>query len=261
MGYLFKLQPLRVVFAWKGMWQYWKLAIPGLLQICLEWWILEAVSLLCGILPDPKLAIGASYIVLTLESLAVMGWLAVLVFNSVRVGFFVGADNVLSAKRAAQVGILSSLSLSVFLSILVILLRKQIPLIYTSDPEIVQLTSDLLYVLAAVLPVDALNNCMGGIMGGLGLQRKAAICQLIGYYLIGMPLAVILVFVVKAQGKGVFWLWGGVFCSMLSSCCLQAFILFKYDWQDAVADALERIEAEKSSRKISNSSETQALLA
>eukprot|EP00475_Leptophrys_vorax_P044309 TRINITY_DN8833_c0_g3_i1.p1 TRINITY_DN8833_c0_g3~~TRINITY_DN8833_c0_g3_i1.p1 ORF type:complete len:528 (-),score=108.89 TRINITY_DN8833_c0_g3_i1:840-2357(-) len=260
MGYVFKIQPLKEIFAWRGVVQYLRLAIPGLLQICLEWWILEAVSLLCGVLPNPTLSIGASYIITTLESIAVMGWLAVLVFNSVRVGFFIGADNVPSAKRAATLGIMTSLCFSLFLSSLVLALRKQIPYIYTTDPGIVELTSQLLYVLAGLLPFDALNNCMGGIMGGLGLQRKAAVCQLIGYYFIGMPLAVILVFWVKVPGNGVFWLWGGAALSMFSSSVMQATILWRYNWNQAVTEALARIGEEKRKEEDSVSEEQKALL-
>lgn len=245
MGYLFIPIPLAELFEWKGVKQYLDLAIPGLLQICLEWWILEAVSIMAGLLPDSQWTIGACAICLTLETLTKMAWLAYLAFNSVRVGYFIGAQDVESAKRAAIVGVGAGLATALLLSILCLTLSHQIPQIYTSDPHVVDLTSKLILVLAIVLPFDALNNCIGGIMGGLGLQRIAAKCQLFGYYIIGMPTAAVIVFARGEQhlkSTDVLIIWGGVALSMATSCLMQIFYVLRYDWNLAVIQAQERLE-------------------
>jgi len=43
----------------RGWIEYLKLAIPGMMALCLEWWAFEVVALMAGLLKDSHVALGA----------------------------------------------------------------------------------------------------------------------------------------------------------------------------------------------------------
>ena len=55
---------------------------------------------------------------------------------------------------------------------------------------------------------------------------KSALAQLAGYYLLGVPFALVLAFYVyRASSVGVFFLWGGVALAMLAAAAVQLIAL------------------------------------
>ena len=102
-------------------------------------------------------------------------------------------------------------------------MRVPLAHLYTNDKVVLLPTATLLKVLSIVVVFDALNNSLGGVMCGLGLQRRAAVAQLTGYYVVGMPISLFIVFgssrFTGATAASV--LWGGVALSMGTSSLLQ----------------------------------------
>lgn len=243
---LFQLQSLNKVFKWDGLVEYGKLALPGLLSTCLEWWVLEITSILAGLLPNAKVTLGASYILFNIDVIIFMTYLGILSYASVRIGYFIGRGDIAAAKFTAFLSICISVLLAGIVCLLVVFLRHHIAQIYSNDPEIQQLTANLLLVLSAFLPFDAINSCLSGIMSGLGLQRYAALCQVVGFYLVGMPIGIILVFAVKVD-HGVYWLWGGVGISMFTSAFMGIVILIRHDWKSSIEECSNRLLVEKPS--------------
>ena len=118
---------------------------------------------------------------------------------------------------------------------------------------------------------DAINNTAGGVMGGLALYKEAAraqvngptncytfqlvltvfsmISQMVGFYVVGMPIAIFMAYGtwgVSAGGygrRGMFFLWSGVGLGQVSSTALQLGVLLcRSDvWGDAARSANRRI--------------------
>lgn len=59
----------RIGAACVGVASLLKLAVPSCIGICLEWWWYEIVTVLAGYLPDPKLAVAATGIIIQTTSL------------------------------------------------------------------------------------------------------------------------------------------------------------------------------------------------
>jgi MATE family multidrug resistance protein len=244
LGYLFKPRSIWEIFEKDGMLDYLKLSLGGALQMCLEWWVLEAVSILAGLLKRPLIMIGASYSLLNFESIIVMVWVAISAFNSVRVGYFIGAKDVDSAKKACLLGNGLAFCLGCLISISILIFRRDISKLYAEDESIASLTYDLLIVMVFLIPFDALNCSLGGVMIGLGLQKQAAIAQLIGYYVLGIPFSAIMAFVNPfhlSPDLGIYWLWIGVAIAMFSAFCMQLFLILRYDWNRAVEACQKRL--------------------
>uniref|UniRef100_A0A7S3ZER8 Multidrug and toxin extrusion protein n=1 Tax=Lotharella globosa TaxID=91324 RepID=A0A7S3ZER8_9EUKA len=245
-GDLFVFQGLEI-FDIQGAKEYMALALPGTLQLCLEWWVLEVVSILAGLLPNPVVTIGASYIAYNLEGLMVMLWIGNLIGISIRVGEHIGARRVAQARTAASLGFAFAVFLGLLSGTTIFFTRREIVYLYTTDESIREVSATLMSVLAVLVFCDACNNAAGGIMNGLGLQRGAAMFQLVGYWGVGIPTAVISVFFFTQQYP-ILWLWGSVALAMASSCTLQVLHLARHDWTSSVEEAEKRLQKDVRTR-------------
>ncbi|ONM36075.1 Protein TRANSPARENT TESTA 12 [Zea mays] len=68
-----------------------------------------------------------------------------------------------------------------------------------------------------------------GVARGYGWQHLAAWTNLVAFYVIGLPLAILLGFTLAFQTKG---LWMGQICSLLCQNCVLFFITLRTNWQE-----------------------------
>uniref|UniRef100_A0A665TK02 Solute carrier family 47 member 3 n=1 Tax=Echeneis naucrates TaxID=173247 RepID=A0A665TK02_ECHNA len=146
-----------------------RLAIPGMVMMCVEWWTYEIGGFLAGLISEVE--IGTQAIVYELANVAYVFPLGFSVAGSVRVGNALGAGETELAKLSAKM----SMILSICSSVLIGSLKDYISYIFTYDDGIIQ---------------------------GAGKQTVGAICNILGYYGIGFPVGVPLMFVAKLGIKG-----------------------------------------------------------
>ena len=75
-----------------------------------------------------------------------------------------------------------------------------------------------------------------GIARGCGWQHLGAYVNLGSFYLVGIPMAVLLGFVLKMEGKG---LWIGISCGSIVQFLLLATVAFFSNWQKMVCSFSE----------------------
>lgn len=66
--------------------------------------------------------------------------------------------------------------------------RNHIPKLFTSDPEVIELTANTLPLNAAFQLFDALAALMNGILRGLGRQEVGGYVNLFAYYVVSIVL-------------------------------------------------------------------------
>ncbi|CAL8353422.1 unnamed protein product [Lota lota] len=209
-----------------------RLAIPSMLMLCVEWWTYEIGSFLAGVISEVEL--GAQSVVYELANVAYMFPLGVSIAGSVRVGNALGAGVTEQAKLSAKLTILCSGLLSSCLSVILASLKDHISFVFTYDEEIRQRVAEVLTLYAPFLVLDALAVSSGSIIRGAGMQRVGAICGLVGYYGIGFPIGVSLMFAAKLGIKG---LWIGLLiCVALQSCFLIGY-LARMDWKKVTVES------------------------
>jgi MATE family multidrug resistance protein len=86
-----------------------------------------------------------------------------------------------------------------------------------------------------------------GIARGCGWQHLGAYVNLGSFYLVGIPTAVLLGFVLKMEGKG---LWIGISCGSIVQFLLLAIIAFFSNWQKMSDKARERVFSDEPSDKV-----------
>jgi len=82
-----------------------------------------------------------------------------------------------------------------------------------------------------VLNANACYFLSSGIARGCGWQHLGAYVNLGSFYLVGIPMAVLLGFVLKMEGKG---LWIGISCGSIVQFLLLATVAFFSNWQKMV---------------------------
>ncbi|XP_044130357.1 multidrug and toxin extrusion protein 2-like [Bufo gargarizans] len=174
---------------------YMSLAIPSMLMVCSEWWSMEIGGFLAGLISVVEL--GGQAAMMELVTLAIIFPIGLGAAGSVRVGNALGAGKAEEAKKSSKVvlcfGVISGLTVGCFLAAL----KNVIGYVFTTDRDILSLVSQIMLVFAPFHICDATNISSGGVLRGLGRQKIGAITNVIGYYLIGLPLGISQMFLVK----------------------------------------------------------------
>lgn len=182
-----------------------KLGIPIGVQFFLEFGVFGVIGILMGFLGTISMA--SHQVAINLASVSFMMAVGVTQAVTVLVGQAVGAGNAERARRLAGAGILivgsvMALSGAVFLSIPGFLAR-----IYTPDPEVWRLAATLVPVAGIFQIFDGLQAVGSGVLRGVGDTFTPMIVNLVGFWMIGLPISLYLAF---PGGLGPLGLWWGL---------------------------------------------------
>jgi multidrug resistance protein, MATE family len=203
----------------RGAWQPWsraavdragvaaivRLGVPVGVQLGLEVWAFQAATLLAGWLGEAELA--AHTIVLNVASLSFMVPLGIAMAAVTRVGNLLGAGDPRAAQRAAWVALAMGAAVMGASAVTFVLLRDVLPGFYNRDAAVLALAAGILPVAAAFQMFDGTQVVGGGVLRGMGRTRPAAWFNLVGYYLLGLPVAYALAF---RSGWGLAGIWWGL---------------------------------------------------
>ncbi|XP_056141038.1 multidrug and toxin extrusion protein 1 [Lampris incognitus] len=214
---------------------YMQLAVPSTLMVCFEWWIWEIGGFLAGVLGESDLA--AQHVLSEIGTITYMFPLGVHAAACVRIGNALGAGNTARAIVTCKVTLFLSGLLAVFQGIVLAGSKTVIGYIFTSDDHIVDLVSQNLSLYTFIQFFDGLLCVCTGILVGSGMQKIAALSNLVSYYCIGLPLGIALMF---AADLKIFGLWLGLFICVVLQAAFCITLIFKLDWQKITRQAQMR---------------------
>ncbi|CAM8936528.1 hypothetical protein QQ045_012828 [Rhodiola kirilowii] len=203
------------------------LAIPTCASVCLEWWWYEFMILLCGLLVNPQATISSMGILIQTTSLVYVFPSALSLGVSTRVGNELGANRPARARFCMIVSLACSVLLGLAAMAFTTLMRHKWGRLFTNDPEILKLT-------AIALPITGLcelGNCPQttgcGVLRGCARPTAAANINLGSFYLVGMPVGILMGFVAKLGFAG---LWLGLLAAQASCAFFMLIVLIRTDW-------------------------------
>ncbi|CAL9173262.1 unnamed protein product [Musa hybrid cultivar] len=221
-----------------------KLAAPSCVSVCLEWWWYEFMVLFSGLLANPKAAVASMGILIQTTSLVYVFPSALSLGVSTRVGNELGANRPAKARTAAVVSLACAVLLGLAAMVFTTSMRHQWGRLFTNDAETLKLT-------ALALPIAGLcelGNCPQttgcGVLRGSARPTTGANINLGSFYLIGLPVAILLSFVGKMGLPG---LWLGLLAAQASCAAIMAYVLAGTDWRMEVERARELTRASNSS--------------
>ena len=139
--------------------------------------------------------------------------------SSIRVGIYKAQDNWLEIKQAAFSSIKLVMLIMGGFAILFLMINNFLPKVFSSDLQIVNLASKLLIIAALFQLFDGIQVTIVGILRGLEDSKIPTLISLVGYWIIALPLAYWLAFILKLETVGV---WIGLLVSLI----FAAIILF-----------------------------------
>ncbi|KAJ4837870.1 Protein DETOXIFICATION 48 [Turnera subulata] len=212
------------------------LAIPTCVSVCLEWWWYEFMIMLCGLLANPKATVASMGILIQTTSLVYVFPSSLSLGVSTRVGNELGANRPARARISMIVSLVCAVALGLMAMLFTTLMRHQWGRFFTSDAEILELTS----IALPIAGLCELGNCPQttgcGVLRGSARPTIGANINLGSFYLVGMPVALFMGFVAKMGFAG---LWLGLLAAQASCALLMLYVLCTTDWMVQVQRARE----------------------
>ncbi|KAL0351924.1 UNVERIFIED_CONTAM: protein DETOXIFICATION 33 [Sesamum calycinum] len=201
-------------------------------------WYLMVIIVIAGHLDNPVVPVDAISICLNIQ-----GWDAMISFGfnaaiSVRVSNELGAGNARAAKFSVVVVSITTVFIGVVGMVAVIAAKDVFPYLFTNSEAVAKETTRLSILLAVTVLLNGLQPVLSGVAVGAGWQSLVAYINIGCYYIVGLPLGIVLGFVFKLGAMGI---WGG----MIGGIILQTLILIgvtsSRNWDTEAKEALNRV--------------------
>lgn len=197
-----------------------KVGVPASLQIFSEAAAFSVAHIMSGWLGEIELA--AHQIAINLASITFMAIAGISAAGTVMLGFGLGAKN----KPQIVLNGRTILGLSVVLEICFLLfflfLHKQLPLLYTTQKEVIAMSSMLILLAVFFQLSDGMQNVAVGLLRGLQDVRIPATLAFISYWLVMIPACYVLAFKTSLGVRGI---WIGFVIGLSTASIL---LLFRY---------------------------------
>jgi multidrug resistance protein, MATE family len=190
---------------WEKLKQLTRLGAPAAGQIVLEVGAWNLATLAAGWLTPAALA--THQIALNYAALTYMVPLGISAAAAVSVGHAIGAGDRARARRAGWLALALGTGFMVCAAVVFLVAPRPLIALYTTDAEVMAVAPGLLVLAAAFQIFDGVQTVSTGALRGLGETRVPMIANLVGYWVIGLPLGLTLCFVWK---RGIYGLWIGL---------------------------------------------------
>jgi MATE family multidrug resistance protein len=187
------------------VWELIRLGFPAALQLLLEIGAFSMATFLIGKLGAVQLA--GHQIALNVASFTYMVPLGICSAAAIRVGHAIGARDPQGAARAGWMALLFAVGFMSCSGLLLFLFARPIARIYTPEQDVVRTGATLLIVAAIFQLFDGLQVVATGALRGAGSTGIAMVTNLIGYWVVGLPLGTFLCFKLKLGAVG---MWVGL---------------------------------------------------
>jgi MATE family multidrug resistance protein len=186
-----------------------RLGVPAAGQIVLEVGAWNLATLSAGWLTP--VALATHQIALNYASLTYMVPLGISAAAAVSVGHAVGARDGARARRAGWLALGLGTSFMLLAGVVFLVAPGPLIALYTRDPQVMAVGPSLLGLAAAFQICDGIQTVSTGALRGLGETRVPMLANLVGYWVLGLPLGLSLCFLLH---WGIYGLWIGLLLAL-----------------------------------------------
>jgi MATE family multidrug resistance protein len=224
--------------AFVGWKEFFSLAFPSMLMICLETWNYQIINFMVGYLKDSSEENTNSYLI-SFSSIIYMFPFGLSVASSNILGRYIGDFSPRKAQHATRFIIVICIIISSLICIILLIFKNYVPYIYTQDSQEIKLMQKYLWLYIFYEFVEVLTTSYAGIYRGLGMQVIIALANFVCYYLISIPLTILLTFVFEMRLDGV---WSAYVISIISLILFYAVIhINKVDYYKICKETNKRL--------------------
>jgi multidrug resistance protein, MATE family len=182
-----------------------RLGLPIGVQYLLEYGAFAAGALLLGVLGTTQLA--AHQIAINLASFTFMVPLGVSTATAVLVGQAIGAGDEGRARRSAIAGMVIGTAFMCVSALAFRVFPGVFARAYTGDAAVIALAAALIPIAGVFQVFDGIQAVAAGVLRGIGDTHAPAIINVVGFWLIGLPVSWVLTF---RYGGGPVGFWWGI---------------------------------------------------
>jgi MATE family multidrug resistance protein len=194
----------------QGVGKLFRLGLPAAMTIGFEVGVFNASTALAGTL-DP-VSLAAHTIALNAASVTYMVPLGIASAAAVSVGRSLGSGDRAAAARAGWTAIALAVAFEIVSALCFVLFPVEIARLYTQDQRVISFAVTLLGIAAVFQLFDGLQTVATGALRGIGNTRTAMVWNLLGYWVIGLPLGSWLCFKLRWGAAG---LWDGLCLALI----------------------------------------------
>lgn len=180
-----------------------RLGAPVAAQQSLEYGAFGTIGLLVGHLGTAAMA--GHQATLNLASLTFMVPLGVGAAGAVRVGHAVGAGDARRVRQAAGAALAVGVGFMAATAALLLAAPRPLAALYSRDPAVLALAASLIPLAGLFQVFDGLQVVSLGVLRGLGDTRVPAAINVVGFWLLGIPLGAWLGLRGGAGPRGLWW--------------------------------------------------------
>lgn len=170
---------------WEAQWRLLRIGLPMGTAALAEVTAFSSVAVLVGRFGDVQIA--AHQIALNFSALVFMLPMGVASAMTIRIGHAIGAGDARGARDVAWTGMAIGVAIALAAIGPIIVLRHQVAAVYSSDPAVRALASDLFLFAAFWIVFDATQVCAIGALRGYKVTLMPMVLALVAFWLLGIP--------------------------------------------------------------------------
>lgn len=230
-------------FSWQaftGLLEFLKLSAASGVMLCLENWYYRILVLMVGDLPNATIAVDALSVCMTINGWEMMIPLAFFAATGVRVANELGSGNGKAAKFATAVAVTTSTIIGLFFCVIIMIFHDRFAYLFSSSLPVLQEVDKLSWLLAVTILLNSVQPVLSGVAVGSGWQSYVAYINIGCYYVVGLPIGIIMGWVFNS---GVMGIWAGmIFGGTALQTVVLAIITARCDWEKEAEKAVLHVQ-------------------
>ncbi|XP_021740293.1 protein DETOXIFICATION 27-like [Chenopodium quinoa] len=231
-------------FSWQafvGLWEFVKLSAASGVMLCLENWYYRILVLMVGGLENAAIAVDALSVCMTINGWEMMIPLAFFAATGVRVANELGAGNGKAAKFATKVSVATSTVIGLIFCVIIMALHDRFAIIFSDSVPVLEEVDKLSWLLAVTILLNSVQPVLSGVAIGSGWQVYVAYINIGCYYVVGLPLGVVMGWVFNT---GVTGIWAGmIFGGTALQTVILGIITVSCDWDKEAQKVVAHVES------------------
>ncbi|KAI4373811.1 hypothetical protein MLD38_011887 [Melastoma candidum] len=225
--------------AFQNLLGFVRLSVASAVMLCLEVWYFMALILFAGYLKNADVSVDALSVCMNILGWTIMVAIGMNAAISVRVSNELGGGHPRTAKFSLVVATVTSFLIGLVISAVLLATTNEYPLLFSEDASVDSLVEDLTPVLCFCVVIDNIQPALSGVAVGAGWQAVVAYVNIACYYVLGVPLGLILGY---KLGWGVRGIWYGMLVGTVVQTLVLFVMIYRTNWNKEASNAEDRIK-------------------